>query len=80
MQEHAMPATSIRSQPRWSGLGQGKSWDDGVPVWSGPSAYSQLVSLGDDSTVGVLFEAGSKMAYETISFAQVKVYKVLLTI
>jgi sialidase-1 len=52
---------------------QGKSWPDGVPVWSGPSAYSQLVSLGDDSTVGVLFEAGSKMAYETISFATVKV-------
>ena len=28
---------------------QGKSWPGGVPVWSGPSAYSQLVSLGDPS-------------------------------
>ncbi len=52
---------------------QGKTWPDGVSVWSGPSAYSQLVSLGDDSTIGVLFEAGSKMAYETISFAEVQV-------
>ena len=118
---------------------QGKTWPGGVAVWSGPSAYSQLVSLGKPATgatftlcfkprqnpscfgilfscvdahirrnparqcvgrrvpphvfgfvfsrlvhifdeirpclhaVGVLFEAGAKQAYETISFAVVKV-------
>ena len=52
---------------------QGKTWPGGVSVWAGPSAYSQLVSLGEAANVGVLFEAGAKQAYETISFAVVKV-------
>lgn len=47
---------------------QGGSWDTGVLAWSGPSGYSQLVSLGDPKTVGLLFEAGAKSTYETISF------------
>ena len=50
----------------------GKSWSEGVLVWSGPSAYSQLVSLGDAKTVGILWEAGLTGAYETISFKKVK--------
>ena len=47
---------------------QGGSWDAGVLAWAGPSGYSQLVSLGDRKTVGLLFEAGAKSTYETISF------------
>ena len=50
---------------------RGKSWSEGVLVWRGPSAYSQLVSLGDAKTVGILWEAGLKSAYETISFKKV---------
>ena len=52
---------------------QGSTWSTGVQVWKGPSAYSQLVSLGTTDTVGLLFEAGVKTAYETISFVEVKV-------
>ena len=36
----------------------------------GPSAYSQLVQLPLDGGMGVLFEAGVKQPYETISFAR----------
>ena len=52
----------------------GRSWDKGGRVvHKGPSAYSQLVSLGPRSLLGVLFEAGEKNCYETISFAVVSV-------
>jgi len=47
----------------------GASWSVGVVVHAGPSAYSQLVPLGD--RVGCLFEAGATSAYETISFVAV---------
>jgi len=46
---------------------QGATWSQGLEVHSGPSAYSQLVSLGDDR-LGLLFEAGTSSPYETISF------------
>ena len=59
-------------QKRWQ-THKGSSWSTGVQVWKGPSAYSQLVSLGTTDTVGLLFEAGVKTAYETISFVEVKV-------
>jgi sialidase-1 len=49
----------------------GTTWSSGVLVWPGPSAYSQLVSLGDPKTVGLLWEAGKSNAYETISFKKV---------
>lgn len=48
----------------------GASWDRGVSIWDGPSAYSQLVSLGVNG-VGLLFEAGFKSPYETISYVAV---------
>lgn len=51
-----------------SSLDQGHTWNSGVLAWAGPSGYSQLVSLGDPHTVGLLFEAGEKSTYETISF------------
>jgi sialidase-1 len=53
---------------------QGGSWSEGLVLHAGPSAYSQLVQLqsysgsGSDS-LGVLFEAGTKGSYDTISFA-----------
>mmetsp|Transcript_682 Transcript_682/g.1382 ORF Transcript_682/g.1382 Transcript_682/m.1382 type:complete len:395 (-) Transcript_682:100-1284(-) len=51
---------------------QGHHWSSGIQVWSGPSAYSQLVPLGNNQ-VGVLFEAGVHASYETISFVVVDV-------
>jgi sialidase-1 len=54
-----------------SSSNQGATWSQGTLVWSGPSGYSQLVSLGDPKTVGILLEAGRKTTYETISFAVV---------
>jgi sialidase-1 len=54
-----------------SSLTQGATWSQGTLVWQGPSGYSQLVSLGDSKTVGILLEAGRKSTYETISFAVV---------
>eukprot|EP00322_Chrysochromulina_rotalis_P014844 CAMPEP_0115857174 /NCGR_PEP_ID=MMETSP0287-20121206/15437_1 /TAXON_ID=412157 /ORGANISM="Chrysochromulina rotalis, Strain UIO044" /LENGTH=408 /DNA_ID=CAMNT_0003311381 /DNA_START=17 /DNA_END=1243 /DNA_ORIENTATION=+ len=44
----------------------GTSWDDGLLVWAGPSAYSQLVGWGDK--LGLLFELGVKSTYESIGF------------
>ena len=54
-----------------SSFNQGATWSRGTLVWKGPSGYSQLVSLGDPKTVGILLEAGRKSTYETISFAVV---------
>ena len=50
----------------------GHSWKDVQTIWSGPSAYSQLVKLSEGH-LGVLFEAGKHSAYETISFAHLSV-------
>jgi len=49
----------------------GASWSSGQVIHSGPSAYSQLVELqaGKGGQLGVLFEAGTHSAYDTISFA-----------
>jgi hypothetical protein len=49
---------------------QGKTWGHGVSIWTGPSGYSQLVSLGANG-VGLLFEAGHTTTYETISYVTV---------
>lgn len=46
----------------------GVSWSAGQVIHAGPSAYSQLVQLPNGS-MAVLFEAGVRGAYETISFA-----------
>lgn len=45
------------------------SWDQGKLIYDGPSAYSDLVRLGD-GRVGLLFEKGVSTAYETITFAR----------
>lgn len=46
----------------------GATWSKGMILHEGPSAYSQLVQV-KGSTLGVLFEAGTHSAYDTISFA-----------
>jgi len=48
----------------------GATWSEGLVLHSGPSAYSQLVALPDH--LGVLFEAGTRGPYDTISFAAFK--------
>eukprot|EP01079_Euglenida_sp_SAG-EU17-18_P004153 gene4153-4475_t len=52
---------------------RGASWSSGLSVWHGPSAYSQLVPLDlqDSNKLGLLFEAGTASAYDTISFVAV---------
>lgn len=52
-----------------SSTDQGATWSHGVSVWKGPSAYSQLVGLDGSSKLGLLFEAGKRSPYETISWA-----------
>ena len=54
-----------------SSVDGGVHWSNGKLVCEGPSGYSQLVSLGKATTVGILLEAGKKSTYETISFAEV---------
>lgn len=45
----------------------GKTWQECREVYAGPSAYSDLVVLGD-GRVGLLYELGEKDAYERIGF------------
>jgi len=47
---------------------QGENWTFIKSVWPGPSAYSSLTTLKDDS-IGVLFEAGTKGPYESLLFS-----------
>lgn len=47
-----------------------QTWKDGPLIHTGPAAYSDMV-LMDDSTVGVIFEAGEKGTYESLRFASV---------
>jgi hypothetical protein len=50
-------------------LDSGRTFDDGLLVWEGPSNYSMLVDAGDH--VGLLLELGEKGSYETIGYAMV---------
>ena len=51
---------------------KGKTWTQGKLIWKGPSAYSQLVPMGPTGgQLGLLFEAGEKSSYETITFVAV---------
>jgi len=50
---------------------KGNSWSEGVLVYAGPSGYSQLVPLANTDHLGLLFEAGAKQTYDTISFVVV---------
>jgi sialidase-1 len=48
---------------------EGATWPLSRVVHDGPAAYSSLVVLGDRS-IGLLFERGSRTAYERITFAR----------
>lgn len=47
----------------------GRTWHAGRQVHGGPAAYSSLAALRDGSA-GLLYEAGERQPYETISFAR----------
>jgi len=51
-------------------LDDGKSWIKSKSLYSGPSAYSDITRLADGS-IGCLYEAGYKKAYEGIVFQKV---------
>lgn len=46
-----------------------ETWDEGKLIYSGPSAYSDLVKLSD-GRIGLLFEKGGASPYETITFVR----------
>eukprot|EP01047_Picozoa_sp_COSAG01_P018720 COSAG01_NODE_1020_length_12097_cov_3.014919_12_plen_590_part_00 len=48
----------------------GKTWLPLADVWQGPSAYSQLVALGEQR-LGLLFEAGASNPYDQIVWTSV---------
>jgi len=48
----------------------GKTWDIGHSLHSGPAAYSNLIDLGR-GWVGLLFERGENGPYERITFARI---------
>jgi sialidase-1 len=50
----------------------GGSWDKYVRIHAGPSAYSDIVMI-NDQTVGILYEGGIANPYETITFREVPV-------
>ena len=50
----------------------GRTWPYAYLVYEGPSAYSDLVDLGNGS-VGLLYEYGEENAYERIGFVTVPV-------
>ncbi|OYP37690.1 sialidase family protein [Rhodopirellula sp. MGV] len=55
---------------------EAQSWHDGPTIFTGPAAYSDMVSLGDGS-LGVLYEAGLKSPYESIRFSTVPVSQIV---
>ena len=51
---------------------EGKSWPLFRVLHEGPAAYSCLTVL-DDGSIGCLYEAGEESAYETLTFARLKI-------
>ncbi|MDR1667109.1 MAG: glycoside hydrolase [Bacteroidales bacterium] len=49
----------------------GKSWKVAIPVYSGPTAYSDMLLL-DDNHIGLLYEYGKESPYEQIGFATIR--------
>jgi sialidase-1 len=64
----ASPSTRHRMTVRLS-RDEGKTWPASRLLHAGPAAYSCLTVLPDGS-IGCLYEAGEKSAYETITFAR----------
>ena len=62
-------ASSRVNMSVWSSATEGISWGGPKPIYSGPSAYSDLVRLGEGD-IGLLYEKGASSPYETITFAR----------
>lgn len=65
--------TRIRMTVRTS-RDEARTWDEGLLLHAGPSAYSCLISLGA-TEAGCLYERGEKKPYEKITFARFSVAK-----
>jgi len=64
---HANSTQSRTHMAVQKSIDHGKTWTPHQSIWQGPSAYSQLFSV-DQDTIGLLFECGKDNPYETISF------------
>lgn len=53
----------------WSSFTEAATWEQPSLIHGGPSAYSDLVSVGK-SEIGLLYERGDRSPYETITFAR----------
>lgn len=53
----------------------GFTWVQSYMVYSGPSAYSDMVMV-TDSEIGILYERGNNNPYEKISFEKIKIQKI----
>ena len=53
----------------------GNHWSEGLSLWSGPSAYSCLVALPEE-TIGCLYERGARSAYESLTFARIPIRQI----
>jgi sialidase-1 len=63
------PASTKRENLTVRGsLDGGKTWGESLVLHGGPSAYSDLVRINEE-TAGCLYEGGAKSPYETIVFA-----------
>jgi len=62
-------ASSRSNMAVWASTDEGVTWGEPRPVYTGPSAYSDLVRVADDE-IGLLYEKGATSAYETITFAR----------
>jgi sialidase-1 len=62
-------ASSRVTMSVWSSLTEGVSWGEPKLIYAGPSAYSDLVRLGNGE-VGLLYERGASSPYQTITFAR----------
>lgn len=55
---------------------EGKTWPYIKTIYAGPSAYSSMVVL-QDNTIGCLYEAGNKSPYEKILFTKIKLEQII---
>lgn len=60
--------TSRRDMTILMSFNEGATWTNNMLIDAGPAAYSDLIKL-DNTTAGVLYEAGASSAYEEIIFA-----------
>lgn len=71
---NAASSTRINMNVKKS-VDNGKTWPIGYVVYSGPSAYSDIVVL-PDGEIGILYENGDSKPYERISFEKIKINKI----